>query len=198
MGKGGAVLGLIGILIGAGGLGFGFVAWSSLTTIENNNIEMQALLDYLESINNATQTRLDYLENLNVTQGINGAWYNETYGPFTPATTFLEISNLIVKFTLESNASIYLSFTCRAAIFPSSGHSRVFFYFKVDGERIIEPSAQVGNYFGGSLGDSFSVNLQHFIENMGAGSHNVTMAVYTINPVNYLNEMSIFVQSFSP
>ena len=34
MGKGGVVLGLIGILIGAGGLVFGFIAWSSLNTIQ--------------------------------------------------------------------------------------------------------------------------------------------------------------------
>jgi len=109
----------------------------------------------------------------------------------------LEIPNLIVIFTLESNESIYLSFTCRASIFPSSGHSRVFIYFKLDGQLITEPSTQVGNYYGGSLGDSLSVNLQHFIENIGAGSHNITMAVSTTNPSNYLNEMSIFVQNFA-
>jgi len=37
MGKGGSILGIIGILLGAGGLGFGFIAW-------NNQITMQANL----------------------------------------------------------------------------------------------------------------------------------------------------------
>jgi len=174
MGKGGTVLGLIGIIIGGGGLAFGFISWNSTNTIQNN---------------------LDNFENSIMSK----AWYNESYGPFviTPDTTLLEIPSLIVNFTLESNASIYLSFTCRATIFPSSGHSRVFIYFKIDSELINEPSAQVGNYYGASLGDSLSVNLQHFIENIVAGSHNVTMAVSTTNSLNFLNEMTIFVQSFT-
>jgi len=57
MGKGGTVLGLIGIIIGAGGLAFGLISWSSINTIQNN---------------------LGNFENNNMSK----AWYNITYGPF--------------------------------------------------------------------------------------------------------------------
>ncbi|KKL95639.1 hypothetical protein LCGC14_1852570 [marine sediment metagenome] len=175
MGKGGKVLALIAILIGAGGLAFGFFAWNSV---------------------NKLQTELDNIESLN------NVWYNKSIGVFTltPAFTWLEIPNLIVKFTLESNASIYLSFTGRATVFSDLDYSRVLFSFKIDGEQITDPMAMVGTYEGGSTSVHFSVHLQHFIENMGAGSHNVTIFVIQWNTVlpPYLRENSIFVQSFAP
>ena len=34
MGKGGAVLGLLGMLLGAGGLGFAFIVWNNQNTLE--------------------------------------------------------------------------------------------------------------------------------------------------------------------
>lgn len=168
MGKGGTVLGLIGIIIGAGGLVFGYMAWSSIDTSQTNLVG-------------------------------NDAWYSIKSGPFTvtPAYTVIELSILNVSFELDYIASIYLSFTCRAEINPGVSYSSIFFFFKVDDVDIINPSSRVGNNQGGSTSDYFSVNLQHFIENMAAGSHNVTLEVSTESAGGLLREMTLFVQSFS-
>lgn len=41
MGKSGPVLGLIGIILGAGGLGFGYIIWSGQATIKTNVTDTQ-------------------------------------------------------------------------------------------------------------------------------------------------------------
>ena len=170
MGKGGVILGLIGILIGAGGLVFGFIAWNTANTIQT-------------------------------TQMASEIWYVENDGPFnvTPAVTVLEVTNLSITFALDTVANIYLSFTCHAAITASGTYSSVFFFFRIDGVNFDDISNRVGNNVGGSTNDYYSVNLQLFIENMAAGSHNVTMGVSTENIAGdkFLTDMTLFVQSFS-
>jgi len=169
MKKGGVILGLIGILIGAGGLTIGFIGWSSTITM---------------------QTELD----------MNNAYYTKNNGPYaiTPAFIELEIPNLNVTFELSSSASVYLLFTCHASITAASGYSTVFFYFGIDGVHLGSPANRVGNYQGNSTNDYFSVSLQHVIENMPAGSHNVSIRVLTDKIGNMLNYMTLFVQTFAP
>jgi len=173
MGKGGTILGLIGILIGAGGFALGFIAWSSMTT-------MQTQLDSFENLNNALYTKND--------------------GPYTitPATTVLEIPNLNITFELSSNASVHLSFTCHAEITPSSVYSSVWFFFSVDGVDLLSPKNRVGNFQGGSSEEYFSVNLQHVIENMAVGSHNVSIKVSSESTANVLTFMTLYIQTFAP
>jgi len=171
MGKGGAVLGLIGILLGAGGLVFGFITWSSLNTI---------------------QTQIGDVENIET-------WYTIDNTKFTvsPAATVLELTNLTISFELTSTASVYMSFTCRAEIIPSGTTSSVFFFFKVDGvnlDNILK--TEVGSMNGGSTEDYFAVTLQYFIENMNAGSHNITVCVSSGTDVNKISDKMLFVQSF--
>jgi len=169
MGKGGTILALIGILIGAGGLTFGLIAWSSTTTI---------------------QTDLN----------LNNALYSKNDGPFivTPAATVLEIPNLNVSFDLSSITTVYLSFTCLASIAATPGYSSVFFMFAVDGVLLSSPTTRVGNFQGGSSIDYFSVNLQHVIENMATGSHNVTIRVSSEVTGNVITQMTLYFQSFAP
>jgi hypothetical protein len=167
MGKGGIVLGLIGILIGAGGLVFGFIAWSSLNTIQigdDENIETWYTID------------------------------NSTYN-VAPAATVLELVNNTISFDLTSTASVYMSFTCKAEIITLGGTSSVFFFFKVDGVNVISPMTEVGNLNGGSTEDYFSVNIQHFIESMTAGSHNITVCVSSGTDLNYISQKTLYVQS---
>ena len=166
MEKGGVVLGLIGILIGAGGLVFGVIAWSSLSTIETQ------------------------IENVDT-------WYKNDNTTFavSPAATVLELTNLTISFELTSAASVYMSFTCMAEIFPLGGTSSVFFFFKIDGVLFTSPVINVGNINSGSTREYFSVSLQHYIEDMNAGIHNVTPQVSSATDVNFISEMTLFVQS---
>ncbi len=192
MGKGAIVLALIGIIIGAGGLIFGFIAWNSMNTMEKTIGNFEDTITLL-------QDELEDLENMTYSSP-NKTWYSEYEDVFTisPATTVLELSVLNVTFELNSSSSIYLSFTGVAEVYPISGYSRSFFFFKVDGENILNPKSVVGSLNGGSQRDYFSVNLQHFINNMVAGSHNVTLSVSSTNALNTVSDMTLFVQSFTP
>ena len=173
MGKGGAILGLIGILIGAGGLALGYLAWSSMTTM---------------------QTQMDSFENPIK------ALYTKNDGPYpvTPEHTVLEIPNLNITFELSVIASVYLSFTCDAEITTDPSQSALFFLFSVDGVDLTSPTTSVGNSNGGSTKDYFSVNMQHLIENMAAGSHNVSVQVSSDGTANEITYMTLYVQVFAP
>jgi len=100
-GKGGAVLGLIGMLIGAGGLVFGYIAWSSLTTLENNN--------------DAMQTRLDYLENQTATTSEKPKIYVATYDDivYLDFGTIKYIPQLNVTYNTTAGDSVLIEYTCQ-------------------------------------------------------------------------------------
>jgi hypothetical protein len=168
MEKGGVVLGLIGILIGAGGFVFGVIAWSSLNTI---------------------QTQIDNVNNIET-------WYNSDNTTFavSPSATVLELTNLTISFELTSTASVYMSFTCMAEIQPLGGTSAVFFLFKVDGVLLTSPAIYVGTVNAGTTVEFFSVNLQHNLENMNSGIHTITPQVSSNTNVNSITEMALFVQ----
>ncbi len=168
LGKGGTVLGIIGILIGASGLIFGIWIWSS--GLNNTNL--------------------------------NKVYYSENDGPFsiTPETTILEIPNLNVSFSLGSVVSVYLSFTCHASIAATTGLTNAFFFFAIDGVNFETIYNRVGTQNGGSTTIYyFAVHLQHVIENMAAGSHNVTVKVSKDHAFDCeLSKMTLCAQSFIP
>jgi hypothetical protein len=169
MGKGGIILGLIGILIGAGGLTFGLIAWNSTTTIQTEF-----------ELNDAQYSKND------VTFFVN------------PAATVLEIPNFNVTFELSSITTIYLSFTCIASVTSAGSFSSVYFMFAVDGVLLTSPITRVGNFQGGSTTVYFSVSMQHLIENMVAGSHTVTVRVSSEVSTNSITQMTLYFQSFAP
>jgi len=140
------------------------------------------------------QAQLDSFEN-----PIN-TYYTKLNGVLTvtPAFAVLEIPTLNITFDLSGISSVYLSFTCQAEITAVAGTSSVWFFFAVDGEDVLSPVNRVGNTNGGSTKDFFSVNLQHVIENMTAGIHNVTVRVSSESTVNTLSSMTLYVQTFTP
>jgi hypothetical protein len=167
LGKGGTVLGIIGILIGASGLIFGIWIWSS-------------------SQNNSNPNKV---------------YYSANDGPFsiTPETTILEIPNLNVSFSLSSPASVYLSFTCHASIAATTGLTNAFFFFTIDGVNFDTIFNRVGTQNGGSTTIyHFAVHLQHVIESMAAGTHNVTVRVSKDHAFDSeLSDMTLCAQTFA-
>ena len=122
MGKGGSILGIIGILLGAGGLGFGFMAW-------NTQNSMQATL--------AGQ---------DIWYQYDGDSFN-----VNPIDTPLHIPNMSIVFDLATTASIHILFMCRAIVYPiPTDYSYMSFYFNIDGIRLTEPRADVGSNEGTS------------------------------------------------
>lgn len=173
MGKSGAIIGLIGILIGVGGFAIGFIALSSVTTL---------------------QTDYDSFRRRN------DAFYTSNDGPYTvsPATTVLEIPNLNVTFELNSPAYVYFSFTCHAIITSTSGTSSVWFFFSINGHDYSSQANRVGNFQGGSTEDYFSVNLQYFLKGMSPGNHSISVKVSSETTANVLTSMTLYVQILSP
>ena len=127
----------------------------------------------------------------------NETWYtsDDTTFAVSPAATVLELTNLTITFELTSTAYVYMSFNCVVEIFPLGGISAVFFFYKIDGVVLSNPSVVVGNVNACSLRGYYSVNLQHYIENMSPGMHNVTPQVSSGTDINLISEMSLFVQS---
>ena len=168
MGKGGIILGIIGILLGAGGLGFGFMAWNT----QNN---MQASL---------------------ATQDIWSQYDGDSF-TVNPAYAYLYIPNMSIVFDLTTTASIHILFTCSAGIYADpTDYEGLSFYFNVDGVRLTEPRVDVGTYEGNSTVDFYSVALQHFIPSFSIGTHNISVMVFSEDHTHYLRFSSLTIQSF--
>lgn len=162
MGKAGVALGIIAILLGAGGLIFGFVVWNNQTAVQTN------------------------------------IWYQYDKDQFVGThITYLPIPNMTISFTTGTISSIYMLFTCRASIIPSSGMSYLKFNFRIDGVFQSAPTTQVGTNKGNSTADFYSVTLQKFIEEFPAGAHNVTVILYSVGNSNSVYECTLYIQSFA-
>ena len=169
MGKGGTIIGIIGILLGAGGLGFGFIAW-------NNQNSMQA---------NLAAQDIWYQ-------------YDGDFFIGNPIDTYLQIPNMSIVFDLATTASIHILFMCKAIISPiPTDYSGMSFYFNIDGIRLTGPRADIGSYEGTSTTDYYSVALQHFIPSFSSGSHNISVMVYSESNPNSIYFCSLTIQSFA-
>ncbi|NVM19759.1 MAG: hypothetical protein HWN80_18805 [Candidatus Lokiarchaeota archaeon] len=169
MGKGGSILGIIGILLGAGGLGFGFIAW-------NNQNTMQA---------NLTVQNIWYQ-------------YDGDLFDANPAYTYLHIPNMSIVFDLTTTASIHILFTCSVGVTADpTDFEGLSFYFSIDGIRLTQPRVDVGPYEGSSTVDYYSVALQHFIPSFSSGTHNISSMVFSEDDTHFLRFCSLTIQSFT-
>jgi len=167
MGKGGSILGIIGILLGAGGLGFGFIAW-------NTQNSMQASL---------------------AAQDI-WSQYDGDFFTVDPAFAYLHIPNMSIVFDLTTTASIHILFTCSAVIYPEpTEYAGISFFFSVDGIRLLEPQVDIGSYEGSSTIDYFPVVFQHFIPSFSSGTHNISVMVFSAETTHSVRYCSLTIQS---
>lgn len=169
MGKGSAALGIIGLILGAGGLGLGGLAWLSVSSVEN-------------------QVAIFSEQN---------TWYkfNDSVFICDPAT-YLTFSGLMVELELGPNESVYFSFTARAHTEAVPGWSRITVYFRVDGIFEFDPSAEVGTY-NGAFTVNFMLTLQHVRNDLSPGVHNVTVAIRGDSTANYIHYSTLLVQTGS-
>jgi len=165
--KRGAVLGLIGLILGASGLGLGALAWLSVSNLENQVLEQTT---WYKS-NNAT-----FASN--------------------PPFQYITYSDLTIEFELGSQESVYFSFSARVHTEQvASLWSTFSVFFRVDGIYSNDPFAQVGTYNGNEY-INFMINLQDVRDDLSPGEHNVTVDIYGTSSANYIHYSSIFVQKF--
>ncbi len=168
MGKGGAVLGIIGIILGAGAIGFAFIVWNTQNSIKSDLAAEDIWYQYDEDIFSGIPT------------GMNVA-----------------IPNMSIIFELKTTMSIHILFTCAAITYPTAfTYTDMFFRFTVDGVLIQNPRARVGSYNEGSSNDFYSVALQHFIQDFPAGTHNITVMVWSEHGANFIRQCALSIQSF--
>jgi hypothetical protein len=166
MGKGGVVLGIIGILIGAGGVGYGFFIW-----INQNNLQRT-----LDSYN------------------IWHSSYQNVFTP--PELEYVVIPNISIILEINSPVFLHLLFTSSARIIPTSGFSDILFYFMLDGVRWQNPFTRVGSYQGTATYQYHSVILQHFLNEVTPGVYNFTISVISEYAANFIRESEFTIQSF--
>jgi hypothetical protein len=167
MGKGSSILGIIAILLGAGGLGFGFITW-------NTQNSMQA----------------------NLTTHDIWFQYDEDTFTVNPAYAYLHIPNMSIVIDLTTPASFHILFTCSAVVYPEPAEfAGISFFFSVDGVRLLEPHMDVGPYEGTSTIEYSSVALQHFLPGVSPGTYNISVMVYSAETINFIRLCSLKVQS---
>ena len=169
MGKGGTVLGLIGLILGAGGIGLVGYAWLSVSNLENQ-------------VNIYEQT----------------SWFRENDTNFVcnPPSTYLTYFGLTVEFVLRLNESVYFSFMAWAHIEQVAGWSKIWVYFRVDGITDTDQHAEVGTYNGDET-VHFMIPLQDVRNDLSMGVHTVTVTVYGTSSANYISRSSLFVQKLT-
>ncbi|HDZ18737.1 hypothetical protein LCGC14_0413010 [marine sediment metagenome] len=170
MGKGGKALGVVGLILGACGLGLGGFAWLSVSRLESQVVLIQE-------------------------QNI---WYkyNITNFACNPTNTYLTFSGLTVEFELGLNESVYFSFSARAHTEPIAGWSRIVVFFRVDDIFGTDPRAEVGTY-NGAFPVNFMLNLQDVREDLTPGVHNVTVVIRGESGANYIHHSMLLVQKFT-
>ena len=170
MSRSGTILGIIGLILGAGGLGLGGYMWISLSKVENQVATISE----------------------------QSSWYkfNETSFNSDPVYNYIPFWGLTIEFELGTNESVYFNFIASAHLEPSGGTqwSQIYAYFRVDGITDTVHRATVGLYNGGTA--TLMITLQHKRYDLSQGAHTVTVVIYGSSTGNYIYRSSLFVQSF--
>lgn len=174
MAKGGIVLGIIGMLLGAGGIGFGFLAWSNQAGIQASLIDAQNQL---------------------ISQNVWSISYDNIYYP--PQGVYNPIPNMSLIIDLGVPVSLHLLFTSSARIWSDpSSFSDIFFHFMLDSVQIPESWTRVGSYKGTASYEYHSVVMQQFIQVISPGIYNFTIDILSENASNFIRESTFTIFSY--
>ena len=172
MGKGGIVLGLIGLLLGAGGLGLGVINYMNQPTIPT--------IDY--DVNRPT---------------IYYSYHDTDYAP-DPAAVYIPIPTLAIVFETGGPVSLHLLFTCSAMCLGDAViFSDLFFHIMLNDVRQIDmPWARTGGYESNTTYEYSTVSLQHYFTLTIPGVYNITVTVLSERLGNFIREASLWIRSY--
>ncbi|MHA2039525.1 MAG: hypothetical protein ACW98X_24150 [Promethearchaeota archaeon] len=166
MGKGGTILGMIALIIGIGGLGFGFIAWTDQGDTYVYHGSAEFWYDYKEDI----------------------------YTP--PDSVYINIPDLYLIFTLNSSATVHMLFTTSTRILPDPlSFADMIFYFWIDGVRLLAPFTRAGPFEGDATYQYYPVALQHS-QILSAGTHNVSIVVFSETAGNFVRSSCLAITRY--
>ncbi|MFX1235030.1 MAG: hypothetical protein ACFFBY_10825 [Promethearchaeota archaeon] len=173
MGKGGIVLGMIALLLGASGLGLGVI-----TYINQGNIQI----------------------NQEITQVIRlppEFWYVYKEDIFTPTSgVYINVPDLYVIVYLDVAATVHLLFTTSTRILPDPfSFADMLFYFWIDGVRLTNPFTRAGPFEGDATYQYYPVALQHS-QALTAGFHNISITVFSETAGNLMRSSGLAVTRY--
>jgi hypothetical protein len=192
MSRAGVALAIIGIIIGASGIWFGYTAWS-------NQAEIQARLTNTEDQLNSLETGLTNVENQLNSQTSQGFWYSSNEAIFTPTDLAYEVvPDMNISLEIGTPVSLYLSFSSSARVLPDpASFADMLFYFAIDGVRLVSPFTRVGPYQGQDTYDYHSVSLTYVIDEVSPGIHDFAIIVFSETAGNLIRESTFVIISFS-
>jgi hypothetical protein len=166
MAKGGIILGIIAIILGAGGLGFGFITWIN----QGDTYIYQGSAEFW----------YDY----------KGVEFYPT------SLIYVTVPDLYVIFFLNSSATVHMLFTTSTRILPDpSGFADMLFYFWIDGVRLSDPFTRAGPYQGDATYQYYPVALQHS-QVLSAGAHNISIAVFSETAGNLIRQSALAITRY--
>ncbi len=174
MGKAGTVLAVMGLLIGASGVGIAGVSWYSTLQLQE---------DFLEFKNNYSEPNI---------------WYKEyNWNVFQMIGDYKTIEQLTINFTVGENETMYFCYTGEARIFRVyRDDSYLSVFFNIDGYHLDNPTVTIGVEEASSYSYYQSITLQFSITALSVGAHNVTIdLVTTVGSDNHLKKSSLIVMA---
>jgi hypothetical protein len=175
MGKGGVILGLIGLLIGASGLGFGVI----------NYINPPAGPAGPPGPPGPPGLITYYV-------------YEDAIFTPNPDLVYIPIPNLSIVFEIESPVSLHLLFTCSARCLGDAlNFYDLIFYFMINDVRQTDmPWARTGGYQSNTNYEYSTVSLQHYFILTTPGIYNITVTVLTEYLGNFIRASSLWIESY--
>ncbi len=169
-----ALLGIMGLILGAVGLGLGASALTELARFE---------------------TQLDNISE--DTHGHNG-WYKRLDSAVytNPNFTLIPITGLLITFELESNETVYFSYVAHATLVPDLTISFIGINFRIDGVHLFNPYNSFGISNVSADGVYSTIALQLYKDDLSAGFHNVTVEILGSHAGNNVNLNTLYVQKY--
>jgi len=131
--------------------------------------------------------------------GIHRTWYNYDKTTYfsNPTSTNITIADLLINFSVEPNEYLYLNYVGEACA-QTGFLSYVQVWFELDG--VILDGPEDPDFYYITTGNRISgpVSLQHSLDNITLGIHNITISFLGSDPTNYLQKQSLLVQTYIP
>ena len=184
MGKSsGVVIAIIGLIIGAAGLGVG--AYSYITF----QAQIEALDDRLDDVEDGLEDR-----------SVQKTWYDEVLVDWKPSATYTNetITDLSINIQVGENEAVYILFVTRVTSFVYSQYAAMSFRFTIDGVIINKPYTAAGSHDQKDNHQYTPVVLQYSTNTLSEDSHTISVAVESRQSSAYARHCTLLVQTYIP